>query len=42
MFGFFKNNKPEIQKQINRTIVVEKKRLEQIKEDNIKMIFSLK
>jgi alpha-acetolactate decarboxylase len=33
MFGFFKNNKPEIQKQINQAILEEKRRLESIKED---------
>lgn len=33
MFGFFKNNKPEIQKQINQAILEEKKRLKSIKED---------
>lgn len=33
MFRFFKNNKSEIQKQINRAIFEEKRRLKSIKED---------
>jgi len=33
MFGFLKNNQPEIQKQINQAILEEKKRLKSIKED---------
>lgn len=38
MFGFLKNYKPEIQKQIDKAILEEKRRLESIKEDiNIKL-----
>jgi hypothetical protein len=38
MFGFFKDNKPEIQKQIKQAILEEERRLKSIKEDiNIKL-----